>query len=380
MPVSETDYKALLEENERLKLEVARLQKASEKEIQSRAAGTQMGIVRSIVGLDEKIVQLDEHDQIEYINGAMAKMLNIERKTVIGKHVSVIDNHAWGMGVLMRQVEEAKKTGADIEIEKTYEDDDGKEHIYDIRTSVIGGKAQILVQDVTRSRMTEQLFKRMVSPEVVERVMEMGKDFATGERYEMTVLFADLRGFTSMAQNMPPEAVRETCNEFLASMTDVIIKHQGTIDKYVGDEVMALFGAPYYFEDHAIKSLNAAIDMQLAHLELIKKWAAAGRPQVKMGIGINTGEMVVGMVGSELRTDFTVLGHHVNLAARLCGLAGPGDIWLGPRTFQLIKEHVQRYGANAGIRVNVKFKPAGSIQAKGIDKPVDIVNVVLKDV
>ncbi len=371
------NYQALLEENERLKAEVARLQKLTEREIESQQPADQMGMIRSIVGIDERIIQLDENDHIEYINGSMAKMLNIDRKQVLGEHVSAIDQFSWGEGVFQRQVSEAKKKG-DLEVEKTCEVD-GRETIFIIRTSVISGKAQLIVQDVTKQRTTERVFKRMVSPEVMERVMEMGKDYSQAERYEMTLLFADLRGFTSASQNLPPEEVREVCNDFLAEMTTQVVNHQGTIDKYIGDEVMALFGAPYFFEDHAVKALNAAIDMQIAHERLREKWRSEGKPELQMGIGINTGEMVVGLVGSELRTDFTVLGHHVNLAARLCGLAAGSDIWLGPRTFELIKEWVQRYGPNADIKVNVKFKPAGSIQAKGIDKPVEIVNVVLKN-
>lgn len=370
---------ALLEENRHLRSEVDRLQRLSEREPTIRPQ--QMGMVRSIVGLDEKIIQLDEHNQIEYINSAMSKMLGIDRKEVLGKSVAVIDQYHWGAGVLQRQIEEAKTSGGEREIEKSFHEPDKPLHdtVVIIKTTILQGKAQIIIQDVTKQRVIETTFKRMVSPEVMQKVMDLGKDYSRAERYEMSVIFGDLRGFTTTAQHADADVVRAMCNEFLTAMTEVIMQHQGTIDKYIGDEVMGLFGAPYYYEDHAIKALNAAIEMQIRHAELMQTWRSRNWPTLALGIGVNTGEMVVGLVGSELRSEFTVLGHHVNLAARLCGLAGPGDIWLGSRTFELIKKHVQTYGPNAGITVNVKFKPAGKIQAKGIDEPVDIVNVLLKD-
>ena len=370
---------SLQEENRRLREELAQLQRQSEKP--SLRATQQIAMARSIVGLDERIIQLDEQDRIEYVNSGLATLFGFDRKTCIGQHVRTIDQFHWGPGVLQRQIEDARlASSGEIEIEKTFDEPDtGREQIFVIRTAIVNDRAQIILHDVTKERQTQRTFEKMVAPEILDRVMELGKDFSHAERYEMTMLFGDLRGFTKSAQHLAPDEVRNQCNDFLATATEVIHDNHGTVDKYMGDEVMAMFGAPYYYEDHAIKALNAGIEMQLRHRELMKKWAAEGKTSLPLGVGINTGEMVVGLVGSELRADFTVLGHPVNLASRLCSMAGGGDIWLGPGTFDLIKAHVKAHGMDAGIRVSVKFKPAGRIQARGLDEPVDIVNVVLQD-
>ena len=159
-------------------------------------------------------------------------------------------------------------------------------------------------------------FERYVSPTVVEKMQDSTEDFFKTERSVISVLFADLRGFTSMSSNLAPEEVKNTINEYLTAMINVIDQNEATVDKIVGDEVMALFGAPIFYEDHALRALKVAMEMQKAHQGLLHKWKSENRPAPPVGIGINTGEMVVGNIGSEKRMDYTVLGHHVNLCVR----------------------------------------------------------------
>jgi adenylate cyclase len=134
------------------------------------------------------------------------------------------------------------------------------------------------------------------------------------------VMFADLRGFTSFSESLDPETLVHLLNEYLNIMSDIVFKYDGTIDKYMGDAIMAFWGAPQHQPDHAALACRTALEMVAALEELNARWMALGRPQLAMGIGINTGVMKVGNMGSSSRFDYTVLGDAVNLASRLEGL------------------------------------------------------------
>jgi class 3 adenylate cyclase len=359
----------LLREINRLRLQVSSLEQQSS-----------MGHMRSIVGLDEKVIQLDEQDQIEYINAAMSKLIGIDRNQVLGKHISVLDDYKWGKGELQRILKHAKQTGQEFNEEKNYFDDEKEKYFYvNIKCSITGNKTQILIEDLTDKKMLETTFKRYVPPAVIERMLEVQeeKDFFKADRYEMTVLFGDLRGFTAWSESLPPEKVRDTVNLYLSAMTEVISQHGATLDKFVGDEVMALFGAPLYYPDHAVRALKVALDMQEAHKKTLGKWEEMGVPGPPLGVGLNTGEMVVGNIGSNMRMDYTVLGHHVNLASRLCGLAKPGEILLGQNTFRLIQ--VAAKEGKLDIQRNLKFKKVGKTKAKGVSEPIEIILVQAVD-
>jgi adenylate cyclase len=186
----------------------------------------------------------------------------------------------------------------------------------------------------------------------------------------MTVLFADLRGFTSVSERMEPEQVRDTINEYLATMINVIDRNEATVDKVVGDEVMALFGAPIPDENHAWSALAVAVEMQKAQQELVDKWIKRGREPLQMGIGVNTGEMMVGNIGSDKRMQYTVLGHHVNLGHRLCEAAKPGQILISQRTFDAILKN------SSEVKNQMRFNIVGCIRAKGISQPVEVIEVI----
>ena len=140
-----------------------------------------------------------------------------------------------------------------------------------------------------------------------------------GDKKNLSVMFSDIRGFTSIAEKLTPEELVHLLNEYLTAMTDVVFKYDGLLDKYIGDAIMAVFGAPLEQPDHALRACRTAVDMMSELRRLREKWAAEGRPDVNIGVGINTGDMVVGNMGSQMRFDYTVMGDSVNLASRLEG-------------------------------------------------------------
>ncbi len=171
-------------------------------------------------------------------------------------------------------------------------------------------------------RRAREAFGRFLAPSVVEEVLaQEGALRLGGEKRELTVLFSDVRGFTSISERLEPQLLLELLNEVLTPMTDVIVSgYQGTLDKYMGDAVMAFWGAPRPQPDHALRACRAAISLAERLAELRPRWRARGLPEIDVGVGINTGSMSVGFVGSQDRFyNYTVLGDAVNLASRLEG-------------------------------------------------------------
>jgi adenylate cyclase len=141
-----------------------------------------------------------------------------------------------------------------------------------------------------------------------------------GERRELSILFSDIRGFTSLSETMDPEALVEVLHEFLDPMSEIIVKHGGTIDKYIGDAIMALFGAPLDQPDHSPRACRTALEMVQSLKALDQEWLERGKPSLRVGIGINSGPVSVGNMGSSRLFDYTAIGDNVNLASRLEGL------------------------------------------------------------
>jgi len=141
-----------------------------------------------------------------------------------------------------------------------------------------------------------------------------------GDKKDLSVLFSDIRGFTTVSEKLTPEELVHLLNEYLTVMTDIVFKYDGLLDKYMGDAIMAVFGAPLDQPDHALRACRTALGMMAELGVLQKKWLAEGRPVLNIGIGINTGEMVVGNMGSQMRFDYTVMGDSVNLGSRLEGI------------------------------------------------------------
>jgi adenylate cyclase len=216
-------------------------------------------------------------------------------------------------------------------------------------------------------RAIKNAFSKYVSPDVIEEIMkDPSKLRLGGDRKTLTVLFSDIRSFTTYSEKRKPEEIVSILNEYLDAMTKVIVEHKGTLDKYVGDEIMAVFGAPKY-EPPEVNAQRAVI-CGMKMLERLKilhtEWQAKGLEPLDIGIGVNTGEMVVGNMGSELRMDYTVIGDAVNLGARIEALT---------RDFHshfIISESTYEYVKNI-----VEVKPLQSIKVKGKEIPVMIYDV-----
>jgi adenylate cyclase len=206
----------------------------------------------------------------------------------------------------------------------------------------------------------KRAFSGYISRQVLEAIMEKGGvPVLKGERRRITVLFTDIRGFTAIAEGMTPEEVVEILSEYFDRMVEVLMRHQGTIDKFLGDGMMVIFGAPLddpYQEEHAVL---AAIEMQKELRKLCSEWETSGRRPIKMGIGINSGAAIVGNIGSEDHMEYTAIGDTVNLAARLesatkeLGL----DIAVSEQTY-------------TAIRPIFQWKPVGTIAVRGRTEPV----------
>jgi adenylate cyclase len=169
-------------------------------------------------------------------------------------------------------------------------------------------------------RFIRQTFSKFVSKAVVDELLRNPEKLKLGgEKKILSVLFSDIRGFTSISEAMPPEKMVEHLNEYLQAMTNIVYQFDGTLDKYVGDEIMAFWGAPIPQEDHALRACRGALEMIASLDQLNREWEARGKTRLDIGIGVNTGEMIVGNMGSTSRMDYTLMGDMVNLGARLEG-------------------------------------------------------------
>lgn len=210
-------------------------------------------------------------------------------------------------------------------------------------------------------RQFTELFGQYVPPELVEEMSRNPESYSMdGRKAELTVLFSDIRGFTTISEGLGPDELTRLMNEYLSAMTEVVRKNRGTLDKYIGDAIMAFWGAPVSDPQHARQAVLTAMQMQAALPAVNKAFAAKGWPEVKIGVGVNTGEMTVGDMGSSVRKAYTVMGDAVNLGSRLEGITkqyGVG-ILVGEGTRKAIKDIV--------------FREVDRVQVKGKEEPVAI--------
>lgn len=207
----------------------------------------------------------------------------------------------------------------------------------------------------TKIRMNLQ---RYLSPNIVNDIITKKENIVLGgERVECSILFADICGFTPMSAKFPPERIVQTLNEYFSAMAKIIFGNQGTLDKFIGDCVMAVFGAPIFTPYSARNAVKTGLDMLRKLEELQKKWESGGNPSFSVRIGINTGEVVAGNIGSPNRMDYTVVGDNVNLASRIESFARPMTVLISESTYVKVKDMV----------VAKKMKP---VMVKGKSWPI----------
>ena len=208
-------------------------------------------------------------------------------------------------------------------------------------------------------------FEAYFPPKVVTRLMANPTLIASaGERKELTILFSDVVGFTKRSATLPPDRIQAFLNEYFEAMVDIVFRYDGTVDKFIGDGLMVFCGDPEPQPDHAIRCVRMAVDMQAKIREISAQWEQKGEPTLQARIGINTGVVVVGNLGSVRRLSYTVLGSNVNLAQRLESNAPIGGILISHRTNELLQ------GA-------IPTRLVGEIAVKGLDEPVEVWEVLL---
>jgi len=225
-------------------------------------------------------------------------------------------------------------------------------------------RARLNQKIVAEERKRERL-GRFLSPQVASRILAAsdttGAELGAPELREVSVLFADISGFTSMSERMSPSSVALLLNDYLSRMTDVIFKYEGTLDKYIGDAIMAVFGAPLDMPDHAERAIRTALEMQ----ERLAEWNAERKegPAFRVRIGINSGKAMAGEIGSVNKKEYTVLGDTVNIASRLeSSVAKPGTVVVGENTYRMVEDRFE-------------FQPLGSFSLKGKEKEVLVFGV-----
>lgn len=198
-----------------------------------------------------------------------------------------------------------------------------------------------LVERVQEEALTRQNFERLLSPNLVEKVVsgELAIEKG-GEVREVTVLFSDIRGFTELSEHYEASEIVTMLNDYFEHMVDAVFQHSGTVDKFMGDGMMALWGAPVGTGNDAIKAVRSAMSMQQVLLGINERRVAGNYPPIQIGIGIDTGQIVAGYIGSSKTMSYTVVGSGVNRAARLCAKAAPGQILISRDTLNLVDKEI----------------------------------------
>jgi len=200
----------------------------------------------------------------------------------------------------------------------------------------------LFAKKLEQEAVNRERFRRLLSPAIAERVLSGELEVEKGgELRDTTILFADIRGFTSISESREPEVVVDALNEYFERMVEIAFRYEGTLDKFIGDEMMVLFGSPVAHADDPVRAVRAALEMQRALIDLNARHEARGLPPFEIGIGINTGEVVAGYIGSSQALEYTVIGDPVNTGARLCSLAQPGQILVSEGTFDRLGGHFE---------------------------------------
>lgn len=213
-------------------------------------------------------------------------------------------------------------------------------------------------------------FGRYVSDEIVANLLEAPEGLKLGgDLREATILMSDIRQFSTICERLPPDDVMKMLNHYLGVMSEIIMGHQGTIDEFIGDAILAIFGAPVSRADDATRAVRCAQDMQQAMQDINRDNRKAGLPEISMGIGVNTGAVIAGNIGSERRSKYGVVGHHVNLTARIESRTAAGEILLSASTLEKlddsfkvgVRQEVQVKGINETVSIYELFQPGGKL-------------------
>ena len=298
----------------------------------------------------------DTH-RILKVNRAMERLTGLRAADVVGKTVEEVfaDYHGLPIGEFADEVE---RQGTITLRKHRLFTDDGREFYQSIKGQLFynhKGETKgviVIVDDISRTEIMRDSLSRYLSPQVLQQVLsQQQRPSLESARRELTVLFADIRNFTHFAELYRPEEVVALLNEYLDIMVEIVFAYEGTLDKFLGDGLLALFGTPLSQPDHPQRAVQVAIAMQRALDDLNARRARRGAITLTIGIGINSGEAIVGNIGSERRMEYTVIGDMVNVAQRLQARARGGEIFISDTTLpqvtslvtvhDTIEEHVK---------------------------------------
>ncbi|WP_372367972.1 adenylate/guanylate cyclase domain-containing protein [Candidatus Uabimicrobium sp. HlEnr_7] len=322
-----------------------------------------------------KVANSEEQKTIHISNTLMDRVIK-ERKSVLTMD-TMLDENLKTAASVMGQIRSAmsvplitrdKLLGV-LHIDTSKKSSSFNEDTLELLTGIVGQAAIAienakLIKDIERETETRGHIQRYLSPDLVERVVNGQIDLDMGGKVKKaTILFTDLRGFTSMTENIGAEAVVSILNDYFTRMVDIIFGRKGTLDKFMGDAIMGIWGLPIFHQEDPGLAVQAAIEMQNELFYFNMSQRKTGKSTLKMGAGINTGDVVVGNMGSPKRMEYTVIGPDVNLASRVEHLTSRNHVLISENTYSETKDIVKC----------VELEPT---KVKGIDQPIRIFGVV----
>lgn len=327
-----------------------------------------------LASISSGVVTTDLDGMIVSVNRAAMRILNADEETFLHNHWQVLTdylNHD-DMPALIDQVQKSGEGRYLSQIVSTVGD---TQLVLDVGISPLADEQQairglvITLDDLSEENRIRNIFKRYVSDRVVDMVLHPDQQPTLGgEIREIVVVFTDLRGFTRMQEETEPEEMVATLNEYFHEMVEVIAQHNGTLSRIEGDGLMVLYGAPITFDDEIGRAIETVLDMQKALDRLNERRTAAGDEALAMGIGMASGQVLAGNIGSHQRMEYTVIGDPVNLAARLVDIALGGQILISEGLFREIKDRF-RVEHFRTIRVKGKKRPVNIYELRSEDAP-----------
>ncbi len=294
------------------------------------------------------VITIDNHDNITVINDAAYKILNLPKTIKTGQPITQIFDYLGhsALPALFRDLKSTHRNYQSYEIVQTVPkrgsvnlsiDLSSIKNVHKNTTGLV-----LVINDFTETRRlkaVQNLFRKYLSPAVVDRLPDDPTELKLGgKRQKVTILFADIRGFSTFSEHRDPEDLITVLNKYLSLAADAILAYEGTLDKFVGDAVMAIFNAPLRQEDHTQRAVRAAIEMQRSINAYHEQMIDSGAPTLSFGVGIHVGDAVIGNVGTQSRMDYTAIGDAVNLAKRLQENTPAGKILLSSAAYECVKD------------------------------------------
>lgn len=341
----------------------------------------------AIRGLKQFAMRVDGENRIVSLNHYTAESLGKRVEDIRGKDVRAADNFGFGPGFLRHTIDDVRDNGKPQMVIKeeflppSPNDPAFRAGAPSVRkwrimfTPIADGFVDVVIEDVTRELLIEEMLGRFISPEVAQALLDRGKELEIlPARRHITSLFCDLREFSTFANGAEERDVRDILNDFFSRMVDAVSVERGIVNKFLGDGLLAIFGAPLMEHDHAVNCLYAAFAMLDHHARLQKEWKSKGFAVPGLAIGLVSGKAVVGVLGSVRHQDYTAIGRYVNLAKRLCDAAPAGEVHMPRTTYDHIKDVAERHPCPRAS--SFRGLELGNREFKGFKNLVSVVRAV----